>query len=158
MPLDRILSDTGIKRKAIAVVKTKCRFCDRIFMDKYFKGERIHKVRCDYCGLINAEVDIDDYMKTLYQGFRYDMGTYGSLGYLPKGTHFKKMVKEAFGFKTDEEVEMKLKEYETGVKMMNRQRRIEEERKKRRTKITIKHKGEESYQLGKKKEKKQMPP
>lgn len=146
MPLDRILSETGIKRKAIWVAPTRCRFCSRTFLDKIFKGERLHKIRCEHCGLVNAEMDIDDILKTEYQGLRYDMGTYGGLGNFPKGAHFKRLVKEAFGFTTDEQVEEKLREFEYGVKLKRKQKAYEE----KQSKITIKRKGEESYQLGKK--------
>lgn len=156
MPLDKILSDTGIKRKALIAAPTQCRFCGRQFIDKWFKGDRIHKVRCDKCGLINAEVDMDDWMKAYYQGLRHSIGTYGDLGFHIEGVHFRKVIKEAFDFKTDAEVEAKLHEYEYGVKMKQTQKMIEEERKRRlaerrKNTITIKHKGEESYQLGKKK-------
>lgn len=141
-PLDNILSEFGIKRKAISVVRTECRFCRRVFLDKWFKGELKHKVRCEHCGLINAEVDIDEYMKVVYQGFRHDMGTYGQLGNLPRGLKFRKMVKAAYDFQTDEEVEQKIKEYAFGVKIEQKRKEFVEKMKRKPT-IRIKHKGEE---------------
>ena len=72
-------------------------------------------------------VDVDDYMKVLYQGLRHDIGTYGDLGNLPRGLGFKKLIKEAYDFKTEEEVEKKMNEYAYGF----RQKKIAEERMKK---------------------------
>lgn len=145
MPLDDILFKTPVKRKAISVVNTKCRFCGNLFKDKYYKGERKHKVRCTRCNLVNAEVDIDDYMKVLYQGLRYDMGTYGDLGgFSVSMSSFKKLVKRAFDLKTDAEVQLKLDKWAYGFKF---KQKMEMERKKREPKITIKHKGEPERKL-----------
>lgn len=148
MSLNWILSETGVKRKALIAAPTDCRFCKRRFIDKWFKGEKIHKVRCTHCGLINAEVDVDDWMKLYWQGLRHSIGTYGDLKFHIEGINFKKAVKEAYAFKTDEEVTQKLHEFEFGIKMKQKQKELE---KARRRNITIKRKGEESYQLGKKK-------
>lgn len=150
MPLDRILSETGIKRKAIIAAPTICRFCNTRFLDKWYKGESTHKVRCERCGLINAEVSTDDWMKQYWQGLRHSIGTYGDLGFHIEGIGFKKAIKRAYDFKTDEEVDAKLREFEFGIKMKQKQKEIQKERERR---IVIKKKGEESYQLGKKKEK-----
>jgi hypothetical protein len=146
----------GIKRKAIIAAPTICRFCRRHFLDKWYKGERIHKVRCEHCHLVNAEVDIDDWMRSYYQGLRHSIGTLGTLGFHIEGNKFKEAVRKAYDFKTEEELQQKLKEFEWGMKEKARHKKIEEERKKRReTKITVKRKGEEQYQLGKKSKKNQ---
>ena len=150
MPLDKILTDFGVKRKAICITPTRCRFCKREFLDKWYKGEQVHKVRCEHCGLINAKINIDDYMKVQYQGLRYDIGTAGGLGSIPRDVHFKKLVKEAYGFSTDEEVEAKLKEYEYALKYKKLQ-----EQQVRESKITIKHKGEEERVITTKRKKSQ---
>lgn len=132
MPLDDIIFSTPIKRKAISVVNTKCRFCGTLFQDKYYKGEGKHKVRCTRCNLINAEVDIDDYMKVLYQGLRYDMGTYGDLGgFSISMSSFKKMVKKAFDLKTDLEVQQKLDQWAYGFKLKKKQKALQKEQQKK---------------------------
>jgi len=151
MSLDWILSETGVKRKALIAAPTDCRFCKRRFLDTWYKGERTHKVRCSHCGLINAEVDVDDWMKLYWQGLRHSIGTYGNLKFHIEGINFKKAIKEAYGFTTNKEVSAKLREYEYGVKQKIQQKKLEKARKRR---ITIKRKGEESYQMGKKKSKK----
>ena len=148
MPLDDILWKTGIKRKAIIAAPTICRFCNRNFLDKWYKGELVHKVRCPHCNLINAKVDIDDWMKSYWQGLRHSIGTYGELGFHIEGSKFKKAVRDAYGFQTDEEVEAKLREFEYGIKMKQKAKTIQKERERR---ITIKRKGEEPYHLRKKK-------
>lgn len=142
MPLDKILSDTLIKRKAIIAAPTICRFCNTKFLDKWYKGDRIHKVICERCGLVNAEVDMDDWLKMYYQGIRHSIGTYGDLGFHVEGIGFKKVIKAAYDFKTDAEVDQKLAEFEFGVKLKQRIA------KKKEPKITIKKKGEPEYQMG----------
>lgn len=139
MPLDDIIFSSPIKRKAISVVNTKCRFCGALFQDKYYKGEGKHKVRCTRCHLVNAEVEIDDYLKVLYQGLRYDMGTYGDLGgFSVSMGSFKKLIKKAFDLKTDEEVQLKLDRWAYGF-------RLKKEMEKKRRDLKIKTKDEKGW-------------
>ena len=126
----------SIKRKAIIAAPTMCRYCRRKFLDKWYKDEGKHKVICEHCGKINAEVDVDDWMKLYWQGIRHSIGTYGAVGFHVESGKFKKAVKEAYGFETDEEVKEKLRQFEYGVEM-----------KKRHTKVTLKRKGEEEKTL-----------
>jgi hypothetical protein len=99
---------------------------------------------------------MNDWMKSYWQGLRHSIGTYGELGFHVEGISFRKAIKQAYDFKTDAEVEAKLHEFEFGVKQIQKAKLLEAERRKRmeerhRSKIIIKRKGEESYQLGKKK-------
>lgn len=152
MPLDDIVFQMPLKRKALKATPTICRFCKRAFVDKYYEKEIYHKVRCTHCNRVNAEIDVDTYVKNITeQAIRHDLGVYGGLGIHQTGK-FRDMVKDAYKFTTKEEVDQKLKEFEYNVKMSIYRKKLEEEaKKKRETKITIKRKGEEEYQMGKKK-------
>ena len=147
MPLDDIIFQSPIKRKAIKATPTICRFCNTKFIDKYYKGELTHKVRCPRCNRINAELSIEDYDTLQEQAFRHDVGTHFVLGGMHRTGTFRKMVKEAFALETDEEIEQKLKEIEYNVRMEEYKKKLEEEKMKKLAKIRIKRKGEEEKTL-----------
>ena len=156
MPLDDIIFQSPLKRKALKATPTICRFCETKFIDKYYKGETKHTVRCTRCNRVNAELDASEYTQKIWeQGFRHDIGTYGSLGgiHRTKGK-FRDMIKDAFKLQTEEEVDKKLKEFEYNVRMEQYRIQLEEERKKRmiqmkkdKAKIRVVHKGEKEYEL-----------
>ena len=149
MPLDDIIFQSPLKRKALKATPTICRFCQTKFIDKYYEGETRHKVRCPRCNRINAELDASEYAQKIWeQGFRHDIGTFGSLGgiHRTKGK-FRDMIKDAFKLETEEQVDKKLKEFEYNVRMEQYRLQLEEERKKRLATIRIKHKGEEERTL-----------
>ena len=152
LPLDDIIFQMPLKRKALKATPTICRFCNRKFIDKYYEKEIYHKVRCTHCNRVNAELDVDTYVKNITeQAIRHDLGVYGTLGIHQTGK-FRDMVKDAYHLNTEKEVDQKLKEFEYGVRMSIYRKKLEEEAK-RTSKITIKRKGEEEYQLGKTQEK-----
>jgi hypothetical protein len=89
MPLDDIIYRTGVKRKALAVQPTICRFCNRPFLDKYFE-ETTHRVICPFCGKLNAKVTFNDILSVIIMGLKHDIGTGGQYGY--HLTSYKKIV------------------------------------------------------------------
>ena len=145
MPLDNIIYQSPFaKRKALKATPTICRFCKTKFIDKYYKGEIRHKVRCTRCNRVNAELDADEYAQKIWeQGFRHDIGTYGKLGIHKTKGKFRDMIKDAFKLETEEQVDQKLKEFEYNVRMEQYRIELEKERKKKMAKIRIKRKGEE---------------
>lgn len=146
MPLDDIIYSSPIKRKSIKATPTICRFCNRKFLDKYYKGEKVHKVRCPHCSMINAEIDVEDYVQKIWeQAFRHDIGTYGALGGIHRTGKFRDMIRDAFNLQTEEEVDLKLKQFEYNVKMEQYKIKIEKERRERM--IKIKRKGEKERTL-----------
>ena len=91
------MTEVRIKRKAIVVQNTKCRACDKVWLDKIY-DEPVHRVICPYCGMLQATIEIDDCLEEIcMQGIRYDIGQQGAFG-----SHFDKrgmikMLKKKYG-------------------------------------------------------------
>lgn len=130
MPIDDIVFNSPIKRKAISVMNTQCRFCHHTWADKWYKGESVHKVICPKCKQLNAAVDIDDWHEIMLKGIRHDIGTAGGMGGFSVGlSKLKKYVMKAYNC-TEEEAEQKLKELAYSIRIKEKQKKVEEERKK----------------------------
>ena len=65
------------------------------------------------------------------QAFRHDIGTYGKLGGIHRTGKFRDMIRDAFKLQTEEEVDAKLKQFETHVRMEQYRIKLEEEKRKR---------------------------
>ena len=113
MPLRDIIHHTGIKRKALAVVQTRCRLCLKDFPDKYYY-ETVHRVICPFCSKLNAIVDFDNILQVLIMGLRYDMGTMGRYGfYLDSRKKIMNILRKFYG----EDADAKMLELLTNLKM-----------------------------------------
>ena len=107
MPLNPIIYKSPIKRKALAAIRTICRYCNKMFLDKYY-GELEHKVLCPHCGMVNAKVQFNDLEEILVMGVTHDIGILCGDG----GAHLdlreiKKIFQKMYG---KEEGEKKLNE------------------------------------------------
>lgn len=80
---NNLLEIMGVKREAILVVPTICNKCKKPFLDKVY-SPGIHKVKCPHCGLVNATTNFKTMEKLKEMGERYDIGTLGGLGGVPK--------------------------------------------------------------------------
>ena len=113
MSLHDIIHHTGVKRKALAVMQTRCRYCLKDFPDKYYY-ETTHRVICPWCGKLNAVVDFDNILQVMVMGLRYDMGTMGRYGfYLDSKKKIMKILRKSYGDGAD----AKMLELLTNLKM-----------------------------------------
>lgn len=118
----------GVRRQALAVMPTKCRFCLKIWNDKYYEDEPVHKVICPHCGKKNAEVDFDEAMRTVAMwGLRHDIGTGGEFGFHFNMAEIKKFFIKIYG---EEVAERKMFELLYNISMQEkRKKQLEEEMK-----------------------------
>lgn len=106
--LDKI-GISGVKRKAIHVVRVACNQCDQIFDDKWYEDEYsdktagrkcstgMHMIQCPYCGHINHK-DYSHVNDVISQGRFRDFAEdqfYGTrYGPLPADPRFNKIDKD----------------------------------------------------------------
>lgn len=102
--VDDIIFQSGIKRKALCVIRTRCRYCKKPWLDKYY-DKPVHRVICPHCNMINAKIQFDDMIDLLLMGAKYDIGRNGIHG----GMHMpineiKKLVIKKYGTEEGERI------------------------------------------------------
>lgn len=127
----------SIRRKALAVLPTKCRYCFRVFNDKYYKDETTHKVICPHCGKKNAEISFDEAMRTVAMwGLRHDVGTAGEFGFHFSYAEIKKFFVEIYG---EQLAEKKMNELLYSISVQKQRKKQLEESMKNEKRTTRKN-------------------